>query len=370
MRCHDVHLLGFGAALGELVPITSLRTRTRRHSAAAAGQRAVSVARGQSGPQLAVRAARHALDTSTLLTGSPAAPPDMLLHSSIWRGGKGVDFWNAATYVSHQLDLGAGRGLNAELNLMSNSMIGGLELAASILAGRPDHDTILLTSGDTFGAPAFPHLGTDIGTSYGDGGAAVILGRRPGAFAQLLAIASYSDPTLEALHRGDTGFSPPGSVELAAIDLVARKRAYLATTTTESVHRRNAVGVIESVKAATGEAGVPLDRISWAVLPHYGKDLLASQCLQPLGIPADRTLCTVGDQWGHMGAADQIAALTHLFTRRVVRSGEHVLVLGVGVGMTWTAAVLRIDNTDTDPAALARFAPPLLWSPQLRQKAG
>lgn len=71
-----------------------------------------------------------------------------------------------------------------------------------------------------------------------------------------------------------------------------------------------------------------------------------------------------------MGAADQIAALTHLFTRRVVRSGEHVLVLGVGVGMTWTAAVLRIDNTDTDPAALARFAPPLLWSPQLRQKAG
>jgi 3-oxoacyl-[acyl-carrier-protein] synthase-3 len=358
MRCNDLHLNGVGAALGDLVPITALLRSESNLAAAVSGQRAISIADRVSGPQLAVRAAHQALATASTLIGSGALPvPDLHLHASIWRGGKGIDFWSAASYVRHQLGLGSGRGLAVEVNAMSNSMIGGLDLGASVLAGRPEFDTVLLTGGDAFGPPAFPHLSTDTDIAYGDGGSALLLGRRPG-LARLVAIASYADPTLEGLHRGDTPFSPAGSVETGTINLRARKRAYLRLVDAETVHRRNSVGVTESAKTALADAGVPLDRIRWVLTPHYGHLLQESQCLRPLGLPPERTLRHVGDQWGHMGSNDQVAGLMHLLARRAVDPGDYVLLLGIGVGMTWTAAVVQIEQT---PAELAAVAPPLLW---------
>ncbi|WIV60614.1 3-oxoacyl-[acyl-carrier-protein] synthase III C-terminal domain-containing protein [Amycolatopsis nalaikhensis] len=94
------------------------------------------------------------------------------------------------------------------------------------------------------------------------------------------------------------------------------------------------------------------------LLPHYGRHLLDSHCLQPLGITDDLTLCHAGDQWGHIGPNDQIVGLAHLLTRGAVVPGEHVALLGIGIGMTWTAAILHIDAV---PLSLGVLAPPLRW---------
>ncbi|MGH9061845.1 MAG: 3-oxoacyl-[acyl-carrier-protein] synthase III C-terminal domain-containing protein, partial [Acidimicrobiales bacterium] len=59
---------------------------------------------------------------------------------------------------------------------------------------------------------------------------------------------------------------------------------------------------------------------------------------------------------GHIGPNDQVIGLTNLFARSAVSPGDHVALIGIGIGMTWTAAILRIDQV---PAALRQHAPPL-----------
>ncbi|MFJ9782496.1 3-oxoacyl-[acyl-carrier-protein] synthase III C-terminal domain-containing protein [Amycolatopsis sp. NPDC101161] len=355
MRWTNLHLRGVGAALGELVAVDDLESS--RPLRGVIGQRAVSIASGSTGMDLAVRAGRNALASMAIATTGPLPVPDLHFHAAIWRGSRGIDFWSRPAYVRSRLGLPAGRGIATELNAMSNSLVGGIDISARVLAGSPDLDTVLLTGGETFGPPAFDHLTADHGIAYGDGGSALILGRQPG-LATILATSSYTDPTLEQLHRGNHRFAPAGTTELGIERIRERKRQYTDLVGTASITRRNHEGVRAVIDEVFRDADLHLDQIRWVLLPHYGQHLLDTNCLQPLGITADRTLCHAGDQWGHIGPNDQIVGLAHLLTRRAVVPGDHVALLGIGIGMTWTVAILRID---TVPPGLAVLAPPLRW---------
>ncbi|MFD2473534.1 3-oxoacyl-[acyl-carrier-protein] synthase III C-terminal domain-containing protein [Amycolatopsis silviterrae] len=110
------------------------------------------------------------------------------------------------------------------------------------------------------------------------------------------------------------------------------------------------------MKHALADADLAADELSWILLPHYGKQLLDAHCLRPLGVTAERTLQHAGDQWGHLGPNNQIVGLTHLLARNAVQPGDRLALIGIGIGMTWTAAILRIDRV---PASLRAQAPPL-----------
>jgi 3-oxoacyl-[acyl-carrier-protein] synthase-3 len=352
MRWNNLHVRGVGAALGDLVTIptdSSLDPRTR--------QRSVSVARDSTGMDLAVRAGQNALASLAQITDGPLPVPEAHLHAAIWRGSRGIDFWSRASYVRSRLGIPAGPGIATEINAMSNSLVGGIDLSARILAGSPDTDHILLTGGETFGPPAFDHLTTDHGIAYGDGGSALILSRHPG-LAQILATASYSDPTLEQLHRGHSRFLPAGTTETGIEHVHQRKTQYLRTVGVRSVRARNTRGIRDVMHRVLTDTGLTTSDLAWIVLPHYGHHQLDTQCLQPLNIPGSVTLKHAGDQWGHIGPNDQIIGLTHLLARRAVAPGDHIALIGIGIGMTWTAAILRINHV---PAALRQLAPPLRW---------
>ncbi|MEW2507653.1 3-oxoacyl-[acyl-carrier-protein] synthase III C-terminal domain-containing protein [Amycolatopsis sp. NPDC047767] len=352
MLWRDLHIRGIGAALGELVPVPSEAGLDRR-----SGQRAVSVARNTTGMDLAVRAGQAALASLAAVSEGALPIPNAHFHAAIWRGSRGIDFWSRASYVRARLGLPAGPGIATEINAMSNSLVGGIDLAARMISGSDDISHVLLTGGETFGAPAFDHLTTDHGTAYGDGGSALILAREPG-LARVLATASYTDPTLEQLHRGHSRFLPAGTTEVGVEHVRERKTEYLRTVGTRSVHTRNARGIRAVMNRVLDDTKLTLDDLAWVVLPHYGHHQLETQCLQPLGLSDVVTLKHAGDQWGHVGPNDQIIGLTHLLARRAVHAGDRVALIGIGIGMTWTAVLLQIDNV---PDSLRRNAPPLRW---------
>lgn len=346
MRWASLHVRGIGAALGELVPVDQVHPT---------GQRSISIAHGTTGMDLAVRAGNAALSALAQVSDGPLPVPELHLHSAIWRGSRGIDFWSRANYVRAKLGLPAGPGIAAELNAMSNSLVGGTDLAARILSGSSDVDHVMLTGGEVFGPPAFDHLNADHGIAYGDGGSALILGRRPG-LAQIIATASYTDPSLEQLHRGQHRFQPAGTTEPGPERIRERKRQYVDAVGTDSINARNAHGISTVMKHALADADLAADELSWILLPHYGKRLLDAHCLRPLGVTAERTLQHAGDQWGHLGPNDQIVGLTHLLARNAVQPGDRLALIGIGIGMTWTAAILRIDRV---PVSLRAQAPPL-----------
>ncbi|MFL6127406.1 3-oxoacyl-[acyl-carrier-protein] synthase III C-terminal domain-containing protein, partial [Actinophytocola sp.] len=108
------------------------------------------------------------------------------------------------------------------------------------------------------------------------------------------------------------------------------------------VNARNGDAVARVVKTALADADLDLPDLARICAPHYGRRLVETQVLRPLGITEDRTMTELGLRVGHLGASDQIVALDHLLRGGEVAVGDHVLLLGIGVGMTWTAVLLEL----------------------------
>jgi 3-oxoacyl-[acyl-carrier-protein] synthase III len=337
MRVDDLHVNGVGCAVGALVPVAVplAAGEFTADDADRTGQLSTAVAELH-GPELAVRAGRDALCQARATT---SAVPSLCLHAGIYHSG--IDFWHAASYVRDQLGIGAGPGLTLELGAMSNSVIASMDVAASMLCGRPDHDAALITAGDRFGGPSFPHWSTDIGIVYGDAGSAVVLSRQPG-IARIRSIASFTDPSLEGLQRGDEPFRTASVAAHRPVDIRRRKRQWLTHRGVTEVNVRNGDAVASVVKTALADAGLDLPDLARICAPHYGRRLVETQVLRPLGITEDRTMTELGLRVGHLGASDQIVALDHLIRGGEAAAGDHVLLLGIGVGMTWTAVVLEL----------------------------
>jgi 3-oxoacyl-[acyl-carrier-protein] synthase III len=332
MRYHGVVVERLGSVVGELVSARQAihNGRFSARDAARTGQESIAVCAGATGPQLAVRSARQALASET-------GPVALHLHATIH--DPGLDFWSASSYVADQL--GVDVRMTMSLNAMSNSAVAGMELAASVLTAQHGSGRALITAGDVFAMPRFDAWQSDSGIAYGDGAAAVLLSRGSRGVADLVSTASYADPGLEGLHRGDEQWCS-GRTRRPPVRLRQRKKQWLSSRAgVDEVDLRNAVGVTTVTKHALDDAEIDLSDVGYVLCPHYGAALLERHCLTPLGISADRTLAWLGRRYGHLGASDQIVALHHIQQHGLAKPGDYVLLLGIGVGMTWTAAVLR-----------------------------
>ncbi len=292
---------------------------------------AITVAGDQDAPpDMAIRAARQALAQS----GVGSQDVALVLHASLWY--QGIDFWPAASYI-HRHVLDHGRQAPAmDVHQMSNGSMAALELAASYLAADPSRPAALITAADRLARPGFDRWRSDLHSIvYGDGAAALVLARR--GFARLRSVCTVSDSSLEPMYRGDQPFGPawgPGP-----LDNRARRQEFLAGAGVDSVLRRTAAGLTEVVDRVLAEAGITRDQISRAVFPNIGKTALRSAYLRHLGLEVAATTWEWGRCTGHVGAADQIIGLARLAESGRAGPGDHVLLVGVGAGFSWTCAV-------------------------------
>lgn len=324
MRHSGIVLERVGVALGQtssadaaIVAGQYTREQQRKHR-----QQSVLRAENTTGPELAVRAARAAL--------AGTRDVDLHLHASIL--DPGCDFWPPNAYVAHELGLAV--DMTARLEAMSNSMVLGVEMAARLLPGLGGR--ALLTCGDVFAPPLFDPWSADV-MPYGDAGAAATLASGGPGVADVVATASCSDPGMEVLNRGEEFYAC--AVQRPSVRVADHKRRGLLSG--DDVERRTVAAVQTVVKTALYDADLAVSDLDWLLAPNYPPRLLARHCLNPLGFDEDQTLARLGRRYGHCGAADQIVAVDHLDNHGRLRAGAHVLLLGIGVGMTFTAAVLR-----------------------------
>lgn len=94
------------------------------------------------------------------------------------------------------------------------------------------------------------------------------------------------------------------------------------------------------------------------VVAHQPNPVLLRRLGQDLGIAEDR-LVIVGDEVGNIGAASAPYALAAAGSRRLLRTGDRVLITVFGAGMTWGSALLRWSGASTIRLAPARSTPHL-----------
>lgn len=335
MRYEHLYLAGYGV---HLPPAMSAAEALQRglcepELVAQNAMASVTVSAGESGPELAVPAARQALARA----GAGPADIDLVLHAAAYH--QGHDIWSSASYVQ-RMALG-NRCAAIDVRQTSNGGLAALELAAGYLLARPGRRAALLTCGDRFCAPGFDRWRTDPGTVFADGGAAIVLDTGHG-FARVRSLVTLSDPELEPMHRGDDPFGPAPLSARTPIDLGHTTGAYLRTVGSSFAVARMAAGQGEAVKTALAEAGVDLADVDRFVLPNFGERRMSTGFFRRLGVPPERTTWPWGRTVGHLGAGDQFAGLAHLVDSGQLGASGIALLLGVGCGFVWSCAVVEV----------------------------
>ena len=335
MSFTDLYLAGIGRWLPPAMTVAEAEAAglCRRRALWRTEFESVCVSPGESGPQMAVRAARTALRQA----GTQPADVGLVLHAAVYY--QGHDAWASASYVQQEA-LG-GTALAVEVRQMSNGGMAALDIAAGYLRGTPGCTEVLVTTGDRFCLPGFDRWHSDAGTAYGDGGTAVVLSRR-GGFARVRSLVTHADPGLERMHRGNDPFGEAPFSVRQPLDLEPPRRDFTAAEGLDAVLGRIDAGQHEAFKRCLSQAGVEQQDVDWFVLPHLGRPRINAHFLSPLGIAPERTTWSWGRRIGHLGAGDQFAGLGHLLESGAAQPGQLCLLMGVGAGFTWSCAVVEV----------------------------
>jgi len=325
----DIYIRGLGVCWPSPTPITEPIADGLYDDAQAARTQytSVCVEDKRAAPELAVLAAADAMASSDVTPDSIEA----VFYAHAHR--LPLDIWNPAGYVARELHV-----TSSSLTTIGGGCaagVGALQVASAFLAAGFT-DTALVTAADCWPAEHVDRYRADAGLVFADGAAAAVLTRTPGPL-QLLSACSAGDPQLEPLHRGEDEWYSERP------DLVRRARSFRSVMATVSTKRHLVTGLRATVNRVLAEAGVQsADRLASVLLPGIGADLFSTNYLRPLRIAEDRTNLQFARTTGHLGAADQLAALTAAVSSGTLTSGDLILLVGEGTGFSWSAAVVQV----------------------------
>ena len=235
------------------------------------------------------------------------------------------DYVFPSTACLIQKALGVAGGAAFDVQAVCSGFVYALAVADGLLRSGVARRALVI------GAEVFSRIldWNDRGTCvlFGDGAGAVVLvaDDRPGILASRL----HSDGRHENILR------TPGNVCRGAIT----GHPYL-TMDGPAVFKL-AVNVLHDVALETVEAaGLTLDDVDW-LIPHQANVRILTATARKLGLPPERVVSTVA-QHANTSAASVPLALAVAVDDGRVKSGDLVLMEGVGGGFTWAASLVRM----------------------------
>lgn len=301
------------ADLESLVETTDewIRTRSgieRRHFAA----------EGQTTSDLAIRAARAALDDAGL-------KPDDIDAIVLATSTADLTFPSAATMV--QAGLGMTRGFAFDLQAVCAGFVYALTNAnALIISGQAKRVLVI-------GAETFSRLmdWNDRSTCvlFGDGAGALVLeageGNGTASDRGILSTDLHSDGRHRDILYVDGGVSTGTTGHL-------RMQG-------KEVFRHAVEKLAETAHAALDKIGLTGGDVDW-IVPHQANIRIIEATAKRMQVPMDRVVVTVQDH-GNTSAASIPLALSVGRERGQIKQGDLVVTEAIGGGLAWGSVVLR-----------------------------
>ncbi len=270
----------------------------------------------QTTTQLATQAARQALSAAGVSADSidlivlATSTPDQIFPS---------------TACLVQAELGIRGGAAFDLQAVCSGFVYALAVADGLLRTGAHRRALVI------GAELFSRIldWSDRGTCvlFGDGAGAVVLERsdRPG----LLAHRLHADGSRAGI------LCTAGRVEQGAVqgDPFLRMDG-------QAVFKLAVEVLDSSAREVLADTGLAIDQIDW-LIPHQANVRILTATARRLGVAPERLLVTV-DQHGNTSAASIPLALDWAVRAGKIRNGQLVLLQGVGGGLTWGSALLRM----------------------------
>ncbi len=282
------------------------------------GQRHIA-AEGELTSDIAAAAARRALDAA----GVDASGIDLIVLATTT-----PDRTFPATATAVQFKLGVTRGAAFDVQAVCSGFLFALATADSMLRQG------LFSRAIVIGAETFTRIidWSDRGTCvlFGDGGGAVVIEAREGAFAADEGIITHhirTDGSKADLLYVDGGVSSTGTIGHVRME-------------GNRVFKHAVANISAAIEAVLEETGLTSADIDWFV-PHQANKRILDGVARKLDIPEEKVIITI-DQHANTSAASIPLALDHAVRTGRARPGDLILCEAMGGGFSWGASLMRL----------------------------
>ncbi|MDI3270493.1 MAG: 3-oxoacyl-ACP synthase [Bacillota bacterium] len=279
--------------------------------------------------RLALQAAQKALMKAKIDPGEI----DLIIYS----GSEFKDYrlWSAGAYLQHAI--GAKRALAFDVMALCAGGLVGLQVARAMLSRNPSWRYALLVAASREASLLnYEDQKSRFMFTFGDGAAAVILGKGP-QYHPILGTAAITDGSFH-----DDVKVPGGGTRLPPWGPVPKEDLYLQVKDPLSLKERldpvSLPRFLEVVDRALGEAGLSRKDLDF-LFPVHMKRSMHQKLLETLSLREDQGYYL--ERYGHVQAADPFLGLLLAEEDGWLRDGQILGLVAAGTGYTWAAAILR-----------------------------
>jgi 3-oxoacyl-[acyl-carrier-protein] synthase-3 len=236
-----------------------------------------------------------------------------------------------ATACLVQDRIGATKAGAFDLLAACSGFIYALNMASQAIRSGAIHNAIVI------GAETLSRI-----TDWEDRNTCVLFGDGAGAF--VLQAGEEPGGVMSAVMRSDGSGSeslsvPAGGSKLPASTETLLNRQHYIHMNGREVFRFATRVMVQATKEAVGKANLTLDDIH-LVIPHQANQRIIEAALRGLDISMDKCITNV-ERYGNTSTASIPIAACEAVQRGRLQSGDWVVFVGFGAGLTWGAAVVK-----------------------------
>jgi 3-oxoacyl-[acyl-carrier-protein] synthase III len=235
-----------------------------------------------------------------------------------------------STMVQHRL--GLGRVASFDLGAACSGFLYSLEMAEALLrTGRYRHALVI---GAEKLSTVTDYQDRNTCVLFGDGAGAVVLGLKPGRGYGLIGSRLYADGKAGELIKITSG----GSRRPASADTVAHREHFLQMRGKE-VFKLAVTAMGDAVVELLEKHGVRADQVR-LIIPHQANLRIIEAIAQRIKVGPERVFVNL-ERYGNTSAASIPIALDEALRLGRIQSGDYVLFVAFGAGLTWASALIR-----------------------------
>lgn len=187
---------------------------------------------------------------------------------------------------------------------------------------------------------------------FGDGGAAILVEASDQPTGVLSCELGSDGSEWDALIAPGYGMAKPFSEE------VLRNREHYLRMDGRRIFKFATRKMTAAVTNVVRASGLTWDDIE-LIIPHQANARIIELARRRLGVDPEKVMVSV-DRYGNTSAASIPLALCDALEEGRLQSGDHVVLVGFGAGLTWAAAVLHWQPEPTAEEPISVAESPLL----------
>jgi 3-oxoacyl-[acyl-carrier-protein] synthase-3 len=180
-------------------------------------------------------------------------------------------------------------------------------------------------------------------TNYKDRGSCIIFGDGAGAVVLQRSNDATKGVIYNRLHADGSGGSAmtciPGSRFPVSEAMIAEGK-HLMEIKGREVYKFAVTKFEELIREAMRACELTIDQVS-LIVPHQVNQRIIDSAMEKLGFPAEKAYVNI-DRFGNTSAASIPLALDEAWKGGRVESGDHLIFVAFGAGLTWANAVVRV----------------------------